>query len=454
MAKTRTQYICQNCGKVAAKEWQRCPDCAEWSTFVESVVESRQEKAILSSSASLSKPEPLSAVQSGDFRRLSIPNAEFSRVLGGGVVPGSVVLISGDPGIGKSTLLLQVSNLLARTSGTVLYVSGEESSQQIKMRADRLGALEKDLYVLSEIHLEQILLHIERLKPRLVIVDSIQSVYSEELTAAAGSVSQVRQCASKLLRLAKSTHIPIFIVGHVTKAGAIAGPRVMEHIVDTVLYLEGERFHSYRLLRSVKNRFGSTNEVGVFEMRSEGLMEVSNPSESFLAERLPNAAGSAVAITMEGTRPLLVEVQALASTTSFGLPRRTGNGIDFNRLLLLVAVLNKRVGLRLGDQDIFVNVVGGLRINEPAADLSIATAIASSVRNVPVPPGLAVVGEVGLSGELRSVSHLDRRLNEVAQLGFKRCIVPDSPRAKNHAPEGLEVITTRIMAEALDIALR
>lgn len=454
MAKTRTQYICQNCGKVAAKEWQRCPDCGEWSTFVESIVESRQEKAILSSSASLGKPEPLSAVQSRDFRRLSVPIAEFSRVLGGGIVPGSVVLIAGDPGIGKSTLLLQVSNLLARTSGTVLYVSGEESSQQIKMRADRLGALEKDLYVMSETHLEQILLHIERLMPRLVIVDSIQSVYSEELTAAAGSVSQVRQCTSKLLRLAKSTHIPVFIVGHVTKAGAIAGPRVMEHIVDTVLYLEGERFHSYRLLRSVKNRFGSTNEVGVFEMRSEGLMEVSNPSEAFLAERLPNAAGSAVAITMEGTRPLLVEIQALASTTSFGLPRRTGNGIDFNRLLLLVAVLNKRVGLRLGDQDIFVNVVGGLRINEPAVDLPVATAIASSVRNVPVHPGLAVVGEVGLSGELRSVSHLDRRLNEVAQLGFKRCIVPHSPRAKKLAPKGLEVITTRILAEALDIALR
>jgi len=454
MAKTRTQYICQNCGKVAAKEWQRCPDCGEWSTFVESIVESRQEKASLSSSASLSKPEPLSAVQSGDFRRLSVPIAEFSRVLGGGIVPGSVVLIGGDPGIGKSTLLLQVSSLLARTSGTVLYVSGEESSQQIKMRADRLGALEKDLYVMSETHLEQILLHIERLMPRLVIVDSIQSVYSEELTAAAGSVSQVRQCTSKLLRLAKSTHIPVFIVGHVTKAGAIAGPRVMEHIVDTVLYLEGERFHSYRLLRSVKNRFGSTNEVGVFEMRSEGLMEVSNPSESFLAERLPNAAGSAVAITMEGTRPLLVEIQALASTTSFGLPRRTGNGIDFNRLLLLVAVLNKRVGLRLGDQDIFVNVVGGLRINEPAVDLPVATAIASSVRNVPVPPGLAVVGEVGLSGELRSVSHLDRRLSEVAQLGFKRCIIPHSPRAKKLAPKGLEVITTRILAEALDIALR
>ena len=453
MAKTRTQYICQNCGKTSAKEWQRCPDCGEWNTFVQSVVESHQEKANLTISASFSRPEPLAAVQSGDFARLAVPIQEFSRVLGGGIVPGSVVLIGGDPGIGKSTLLLQVSNLLAR-QGCVLYVSGEESSQQIKMRANRLGALENNLYVLSEINLEQILVQIEQLKPMLVIVDSIQSIYSDELTAASGSVSQVRHCAAKLLRMAKSTHIPIFIVGHVTKAGAIAGPRVMEHIVDTVLYLEGERFHSYRLLRGVKNRFGSTNEVGVFEMRNEGLVEISNPSESFLAERLAHSAGSAVAVTMEGTRPLLVEIQALASTTSFGLPRRTGNGIDFNRLLLLVAVLNKRVGLRLSDQDVFVNVIGGLRINEPAADLSVALAIASSFRNVPVAPDLAVIGEVGLSGELRSVSHLDRRLNEAAQLGFKRCIVPHTARSEKARPADLQIIRTRILAEALDIALR
>jgi len=454
MPKARTQFVCQVCGKTSAKEWSRCPDCGEWDTFVESVIEVRQDKANLAPTASFSKPEVLAKVKAGDFQRLFVPIAEFNRVLGGGVVPGSVVLIGGDPGIGKSTLLLQVSNLLARGNGTVLYVSGEESAQQIRMRADRLGTLEHSLYVLSEINLEQIVLQIEQLKPRLVIVDSIQSIYSDELTAAAGSVSQVRECTSKLLRLAKSTDIPIFIVGHVTKTGAIAGPRVMEHIVDTVLYLEGERFHSFRLLRSVKNRFGSTNEVGVFEMRDEGMVEVANPSESFLAERLPHAAGSAVAVTLEGTRPLLVEVQALASTTSFGLPRRTCNGIDLNRLLLLVAVLSKRVGLRLGDQDIFVNVVGGLRINEPAVDLAVALAVTSSFRNVPVPADLAVVGEVGLSGELRSVSHLDRRLREAAQLGFSRCLVPYSPQVKKHAPEGLEVIPTRVLAEALDIALR
>jgi DNA repair protein RadA/Sms len=454
MAKTRTQYVCQSCGAASPKWLGRCPECEEYNTFVEMVVERRVEGASVASTP-LSRPEALVAVQSGDFSRIPVPLPEFSRVLGGGIVPGSVVLIGGDPGIGKSTLLLQVSNLLAGDQSVVLYVSGEESAQQIKMRAERLGTLQGNLYVLAEIDLGQIMAHIERLKPRLVVVDSIQSIYSDELTAAAGSVSQVKECASKLLRLAKSSHIPIFIVGHVTKTGAIAGPRVMEHIVDTVLYLEGERFHAYRLLRGVKNRFGSTNEVGVFEMRNEGLVEVANPSEAFLAERLTHAAGSAVAITLEGTRPLLVEIQALASTTSFGLPRRTANGIDFNRLLLLVAVLTKRVGLRLSDQDVFVNVIGGLRVNEPAADLSVALAIASSLRNVPVAADLAVVGEIGLSGELRSVSQLPKRLNEAAQLGFKRCIVPSSPHAeRHHTPKGLEIISTRILAEALDIALR
>jgi len=453
MPKVRTEYVCQSCGKVSAKEWQRCPECGEWNSFVERLVEPPSERSAAGTPL-FSVPEPLPAVKAGDFRRLPVPMAEFSRVLGGGIVPGSVVLIGGDPGIGKSTLLLQVSNLLANGEGTVLYVSGEESVQQIRMRADRLGALAPNLYVLSEINLEQILLQIERLRPKLVVVDSIQSIYSDDLSAAAGSVSQVRECASRLLRLAKSTHIPIFIVGHVTKTGEIAGPRVMEHIVDTVLYLEGERFHSYRLLRGVKNRFGSTNEVGVFEMREEGMVEVTNPSEAFLAGRLIHAPGSAVAVTMEGTRPLLVEVQALTSTTSFGFPRRTANGTDLNRLLLLTAVLTRRVGLKLSDQDVFVNVVGGLKVNEPAADLAVAVAIASSFRNVPVPPDLALIGEVGLSGELRSVSHLSRRLNEAAQLGFKRCLAPQSSQAEKLAPADLEVLSTRVLAEALDIALR
>jgi DNA repair protein RadA/Sms len=322
------------------------------------------------------------------------------------------------------------------------------------MLAERLGIKNEQLYILSEISLNRIIEHIERLNPRLAVVDSIQSVHLEELPSAAGSVSQVRECAAALSRLAKATGIPIFLIGHITKAGAIAGPKVLEHIVDAVLYLEGDRFHTYRLLRSVKNRFGATNEVGVFEMRSEGLVEVKNPSEAFLAERLPNAAGSAIAITMEGTRPLLVEIQALSSTTSFGLPRRTANGVDFNRLLLLVAVLTKRVGLRLFDQDIFVNVVGGLRVSEPAADLAIAVAIASSFKNNPVAADLAIVGEVGLSGELRAVGQLERRLKEAAKLGFRRCLVPKPIRRREISYEKMEVMGVRSVGEAIEIALK
>jgi DNA repair protein RadA/Sms len=364
-----------------------------------------------------------------------------------------VVLIGGDPGIGKSTLLLQASAQLAGENRPVLYVSAEESIYQIKMRADRLGLQQPSLYLLSEVSLDQILGHIEQLAPRLVVVDSIQAIASEDLEASAGSVSQVKTCATALLRLAKASGIPIFLVGHVTKAGAIAGPRVLEHIVDAVLYLEGDRFHTYRLLRGVKNRFGSTHEVGVFEMTEQGMVEVSNPSEAFLAERLPDMAGSTIAVTMEGTRPILVEIQALASTTSFGLPRRTANGVDFNRLLLLVAVLSKRVGLRLFDQDVFVNVIGGLKISEPAADLAVALAIASSFQNVPLPADLAAVGEVGLSGELRAVSHLSRRLNEAAKLGFRRCLVPATHHKFMEVPAGMNVIPIRSLADALSAAM-
>jgi DNA repair protein RadA/Sms len=395
----------------------------------------------------------LPEIRAEQLQRLPVVIGELARVLGGGVVPGSVVLVGGDPGIGKSTLLLQASALVSEGDGTVLYVSGEESAHQIKMRADRLGLQQPGLYVVSEVSLDPIVAHIEQLQPRLVVVDSIQAISSEELDSAAGSVSQVKACATTLLRLAKSSGVPIFLVGHVTKAGAIAGPRVLEHIVDAVLYLEGDRFHAHRLLRSVKNRFGSTNEVGVFEMTEQGMAEVTNPSEAFLAERLPDAAGSAIAVTMEGTRPLLVEIQALASTTSFGLPRRTANGVDFNRLLLLVAVLSKRVGLRLFDQDVFVNVVGGLRINEPAADLAVALAIASSFQNVALPSDLAAVGEVGLSGELRAVSQLSRRLHEASKLGFSRCLVPGTHRRLSEVPQGMEAIPVRSLADALAVAL-
>jgi DNA repair protein RadA/Sms len=408
-------------------------------------------------------PQSITTISADGFTRIPVPMDEFNRALGGGIVPGSVTLVGGDPGIGKSTLLLQVSALLASEGKVSLYVSGEESTQQIKMRARRLNISAERLYVVSETDVDRILHHVERLEPQLVVVDSIQAVHLQDLQSSAGSISQVRECASALLHTAKANNIPMFMVGHVTKEGAIAGPRVLEHMVDTVLYLEGERFHSYRLLRSVKNRFGSTHEVGVFEMREQGMVEISNPSEAFLSERLTGATGSVVAVTMEGTRPLLVEIQALTSTTSFGLPRRTANGIDFNRLLLLIAVLSKRVGLKLGTQDVFVNVVGGLRISEPAADLAVASAIASGFRGIPVPEDCVMLGEVGLSGELRSVGHAERRLTEASKLGFKRCIVPRTLRfggarassGRSEAPAlGMEVLRARSVGEALDIAFR
>jgi DNA repair protein RadA/Sms len=453
MAKTRVRYVCQSCGETSLRWAGQCRACGEWNTLVETVVEAHRERAAAASLMPFTPPQPLPEIEADTFQRMPVSIGELARVLGGGIVPGSVTLIGGDPGIGKSTLLLQASARLAEDNAPVLYISGEESVQQIKMRADRLGLHQPGLYIVSEVSLDQIVVHIEQLAPRLVVVDSIQAIASEELESSAGSVSQVKACATALLRLAKANSIPVFLVGHVTKAGAIAGPRVLEHIVDAVLYLEGDRFHVYRLLRGVKNRFGSTHEVGVFEMSQQGMIEVANPSAVFLAERLPEAAGSAIAVTMEGTRPLLVEIQALSSATSFRLPRRTANGVDLNRLLLLVAVLSKRVGLRLFDQDVFVNVVGGLRISEPAADLAIALAIASSFQNAPAPADLAVIGEVGLSGELRTVSQLPRRLNEAAKLGFGRCIVPATHRQIKDVPAGLEVIPARSLPEALSIAL-
>jgi len=399
-------------------------------------------------------PRALPEIETEGFQRLPVSMGELRRVLGGGIVPGMGVLVGGEPGIGKSTLLLQLAAELANRVGPTLYVTGEESAQQVKLRAQRLGITAPQLYILAEIHLETILQHIETMDPTLVVVDSIQAIYSDALPAAAGNVSQVRECAARLLRLTKAHHIPLFLVGHVTKEGTIAGPRVLEHMVDTVLYFEGERFHSYRVLRAVKNRFGSTNEVGIFEMGEKGLQEVPNPSAAFLAERLPNAAGSAIAVTMEGTRPLLIEVQALTSTTSFSQPRRTANGVEFNRLLLLTAVLTKRVGLRLSDQDVFVNVVGGLRVDEPAADLAVATAIASSVRNVPVPADVVLIGEVGLSGELRSVAHLPRRLQEAANLGFSRAVVPRTGASKlKEDGSTLRLVKARTLSEALEAVL-
>ena len=435
----------------------RCPDCGEWNTLQEMRVQSdtglRSHMPVLDGVPTQAIALPDIPVDSAS--RLALSMSELSRVLGGGIVPGSGVLVGGDPGIGKSTLLLQMAAEVAGSTGNVLYISAEESVQQIGRRAARLKIEEKRLFLLAEIVVEHILEQIEQMKPVLVIIDSIQAIYSHQGSSAAGTVSQVRDSAALLLRVAKRHSIPVFLVGHVTKEGNIAGPRVLEHMVDTVLQLEGERFHAYRLLRSVKNRFGSTNEVGIFEMREQGMEEVSNPSELFLAERLPNAAGSAIAVSMEGTRPLLVEVQALSSHTTFSQPRRTGNGTDMNRLLLLTAVLSKRVGTNLSDQDIFVNIVGGMRVHEPAADLAIAAAIASSYRNIPVAADLAVMGEIGLSGELRSVGQISRRLNEAAKLGFTRALTPKSAlnRSGDPLPEGIKVIGARTLHEALDVAL-
>ncbi len=412
-----------------------------------------------------SMPRRLTEIEGEIDERLPLSIGEFARVLGGGVVPGSLILIGGDPGIGKSTLLLQVALELA-AGERVLYVSGEESERQIKMRSLRLLQLSgengvetaakflpEQLYLVTETDLDMIFTHIHELKPRLLIIDSIQTTTLSELESSAGSVSQVRECSSRLRELAKSSGIAVFLIGHVTKEGTIAGPRVLEHIVDTVLYLEGDRFQTYRLLRSVKNRFGATSEVGVFEMRARGMIEVSNPSEVFLAQRMVNAPGSAIAVTMEGTRPLLVEIQGLTSPTSFGNPRRTPNGVDFNRLLLITAVLTRRLNLRLADQDVFVNVVGGLSIGEPAADLAIAAAIASSVRDIPVRADTVLIGEVGLSGELRMVGQTTARLWEAVQLGFKVAVLPRRMRRGETWPEGIEIVEARSLEQALKNAL-
>lgn len=474
MAKTQTRYVCQECGRVTASYMGKCPQCGSFNSMVEEVIhdEPVTKGTAVRGLTGRSAPRSIGDVASDAEDRINLPIGEFARVLGGGIVPGSIVLVGGDPGIGKSTLMLQMAMEMAKHK-RILYVSGEESERQIKMRAVRLnhnaGAQRDDglvksskssavplptnLLLVTETNLEIIFNHINEVKPELLIVDSIQTVYLSEMDSSAGSVSQVRECSSQLRELAKTSGISVFVIGHVTKEGNIAGPRVLEHIVDTVLYLEGDRFQAYRLLRSVKNRFGATSEVGVFEMREGGLEEVINPSEAFLAERMINAAGSAIAVTMEGTRPILVEIQGLTSPTQFGNARRTANGVDFNRLLLITAVLTRRVGLKLSEQDIFVNVVGGLQIDEPAADLAVAAALASSWRDIPVKANAVLIAEIGLAGELRMPGQLQARLREAQKLGFKSAIVPKALRKGEPYPKGIEIIEVRSIQQALDAAL-
>lgn len=461
MPKTITQFVCQQCGRTSPRQLGRCPSCGAWGSMVEEVVSQAAESPV-STSRGLgfaSKPLRLNEITGDAEERLPLSMGEFARVLGGGIVPGSIVLVGGDPGIGKSTLMLQMASETASRQ-KVLYVSGEESERQIKMRALRLedkenghGALPDQLFLVTETNLDTIFEHVRAVKPGILIIDSIQTVYLPEMKSTAGSISQVRECASRLRELAKSSNIAVFLIGHVTKEGMIAGPRVLEHIVDTVLYLEGDRFQTYRLLRSVKNRFGATSEVGVFEMGERGMVEVANPSEAFLAERLVNTPGSAIAVMMEGTRPLLVEIQGLTSRTNFGNPRRTPNGLDMNRILLIVAVLTRRMGINLMEQDVFVNVVGGLRINEPASDLAVAAAITSSMLDIPVKADAVLIGEIGLSGELRHVSQLMARLKEASKLGFKTAVIPQMLRKTEPWPDGIQIIEARSLHEAMEHTL-
>lgn len=456
MAKKKTKFVCQECGYQSPKYMGKCPGCSSWNTMVEEIeetVSSRRLTFATGAQAEFSQPRPITQVETKLESRIETRFQEFNRVLGGGIVSGSLVLIGGDPGIGKSTLLLQVSSQLANSSYSVLYISGEESPKQIRLRADRLDVSSDQLLVLSETDLQRISRYIEELNPAFVVIDSIQTIHLPEVTSAPGSVAQVRECTAELMRLAKTKGIPIFIVGHVTKEGAIAGPRLLEHMVDAVLYFEGERHHTYRILRAVKNRFGSTNEMGIFEMKELGLQEVLNPSEIFLEERPVGVAGSTVVASMEGTRPVLVEIQALISPTSFGNPRRMATGIDHNRVSLIMAVLEKRAGMLLQNQDAYLKVAGGLKLDEPAIDLAVALSIASSFRDKSSAPTDVVIGEVGLTGEVRRVSRIEQRVQEAAKLGFKRAIIPNKNLGGWSTPEGIEVVGVSNIGEALRYTL-
>lgn len=452
MAKIKTKFVCNECGCESPKWLGKCPECGQWNTFLEEL-EQKEVPAAAKGLSLLSKPQLLEEVSAHEGDRLGTEIKELDRVLGGGIVKGSLILVGGDPGIGKSTLLLQITDNLGRKGQKILYVSGEESVAQIKLRAARMGIGPGKLYLVSENNMENVSIYVNDLKPDILIIDSIQTMYSPNITSAPGSVSQVREATLELMKIAKKEGIATFLVGHVTKQGAIAGPRVLEHMVDTVLYFEGETHMSYRILRAVKNRFGSTNEIGIFEMGDKGLIEVINPSQMLLSGRMKGASGSCVISAMEGTRAMLVEVQALLSHTSFGVPRRNATGIDYNRVMLLMAVLEKRVGMQLGSSDSYVNVVGGIKLAETAADLGVMAAIASSFRDIEVGGDTVIIGEVGLAGEVRAVSFIEKRINEAMKLGFKKCIIPHNNRIRLNEKPDMDIVGVQNVNEMLDYVL-
>ena len=452
MKNSETIFVCQNCGHQSRKWLGKCPECGEWNSLVEERARTTQKGTSRPSFKSRDvEAIAYSEIESQDEVRIASGVTEFDRVLGGGIVPGTLVLIGGDPGIGKSTLLLQVADQLSANGGAVLYVSGEESERQIKLRGERLGIKAKQLYLLPETNLENIFHEVERLKPTAVVVDSIQTVFSAMIESAPGSVSQVREAAHQFLLLAKSRTIPVFLIGHITKDGSIAGPKALEHVVDTVLYFEGERHHNHRIVRAVKNRFGAANEIGIFEMTANGLLPVANPSQMFLQERPQNVAGSVVTACMEGTRPLLVEIQALVSETKYGTGRRMTQGVDQNRVALLLAMLEKRAGLHLLGDDVFVNIAGGLEVDEPAVDLGLVAAITSSFRSTPIDPHTAVFGEVGLTGEVRGTTQAAVRAREAQALGFKTIVMPSSNTAGLDRILGMRTVGVRSVDEALEV---
>ena len=453
MAKTTTRYVCQSCGYDSPKWMGRCPDCGEWATLVEETVTPTATGSRSTAPTKFSAPTPITDLSTTGAVRTSSGISEFDRVLGGGIVAGSLMLIGGDPGIGKSTILIQVAGHLSTNSGRVLYVSGEESAEQIKLRSNRIGISSPELFVASETNIDAVEQYVQSVSPAFVIIDSIQTMYDSELSSAPGTVSQVRTCTNALAKIAKSAGIPVFIVGHVTKEGALAGPRVLEHMVDTVLYFEGERHQSYRVLRAVKNRFGSTDELGIFEMRESGLEEVPNPSEVLLAERPAHGTGSVVTSTMEGSRPLLVEIQALVAPSYFTSPRRTSQGIDYNKMLMILAVLEKRVGLSLGNKDVYINVAGGVRIVEPAADLAVALAVASSLLDLSIDSTAIAIGEIGLAGEIRAVGQIEKRLKEAARLGFEKAILASRSATKLARQVHIGTIGVHSVRAAIDAAL-